>query len=96
MQVYQQNQSLLAECLSEKVVEILCCSYAEGSTVMHLFNKASKLFHYEQPSSFLKSLEKHIIPYLITSDHTDIPKVCAYQLYQLVINTSTRYFLVYQ
>jgi len=42
---------------------------------MDLFDRASKLFHYESPSLFITSLEKHIVPYLVSSEHTDIHQV---------------------
>ncbi|KAF6024513.1 ATR [Bugula neritina] len=96
-QIYQKNQSMLAECLSEKVVEILSNRYSEELTVMDLFDRASKLFHYESPSLFITSLEKHIVPYLVSSEHTDIHQVLKLianhvgKSYQQLITTNMKY-----
>lgn len=75
LQMYQKNESLLAECLSEKITEVLSAQFNEEFTVMDLFVNASKLFKFETVTIFLKSMESHLIPFLITCDHAEIHQV---------------------
>ena len=76
--MYQKNESLLAECLSEKITEVLSAKFNEDFTVMDLFVNASKLFKFETVTVFLKAIERHLVPFLIICDHVEIHQVSLY------------------
>ena len=76
--MYQKNEGLLAECLSEKITEVLSAKFNEDFTVVDLFVNASKLFKFETVTVFLKAIERHLVPFLIICDHVEIHQVSLY------------------
>lgn len=73
--MYQLNHSPLADCVAEKVTDILSGEYQQHLTVMQLFSRISKLFQFSSVKRFLCSIEKHLVPQLIISRHKDVQQV---------------------